>query len=88
MSATPCGGFAEINNVTDLTEGLLNSTTLLHKPSVKSVSGLNTADLPPRIAIPGGMSAEFKAVIDLTKGLRRSTMRLRLIDLIDMASPD
>ena len=67
----------EFNHVPDMTEGLRNSTMQLRKPSVNSVTRLNSTDLPPMLAIPCGRSAEFSGVPHLTDGLCNSTMRLR-----------
>ena len=49
----------------------------LRKPSVKSVTILNSADTPHGIANIGGRSAEFNIDTDLTEGLRSRAVELR-----------
>ena len=67
--------FAQLNIAAAQTFGEINNTVEFRK-------------LEPVSAIPCGRSAEFNIVTGLTEGLRSSTMRLRLIDLIDLTSPD
>ena len=58
------------SNVTDLAEGLRSRNAELHKPSVKSVPPLNSADLPHGIVSIGGRSVELDRVAELTEDLR------------------
>ena len=48
----------------------------LRKPLVKSITALNSADIPPGIAILGGRSAVFNLDTDLTEGLCSSVVEL------------
>ena len=53
-----------------LAEGLRSRNAELHKPSVKSVPPLNSADLPHGIVSIGGRSVELDRVAELTEDLR------------------
>ena len=48
----------------------------LRKPLVKSITALNSADIPPGIAILGGRSAVFNLDTDMTEGLCSSVVEL------------
>ena len=63
-----------------------------HKPLVKSITTLNSADIPPGIATLGGRSAVFNSDTDLIEGLCSSVVELskssvRSVTLLISADP-